>query len=143
MKSAPPYLRNTNAVLKAFGYWPSFHDAPVVAFRYDRKGHGAVELTLHGWEMTADVDARGFYKLIKRHLVRFAFKEITEPKLDEFDSENILFGLNFSSPEDFAAVGRFSVELDSAIGCELCGSFCAKSGEVLEVIPCDAEGRPE
>src|SRR5277367_978093 len=113
MKPAPPYLRNTDAVLNAFGYWPRFHDAPVVAYNYDRAGHGAVELTLHGWEMTSEVDSRGFFKLTKHHLVRFGFKLITNPNLPKFASGNILFGLDFSNAEDFAAAGRFSVELDS------------------------------
>ena len=141
MKSAPLYLQNTEAVLKAFGYWPSFHDAPVVAFSFDRTGGGTVELTLHGWEMTSDVDARGFYKLIKHHLVRFTFKEITDPHLDQFTCGNILFQLGFSSAEDFTSVGKFSVQLDSALGYEFCGAFCARCGEVLDVIPCDADGR--
>jgi hypothetical protein len=129
-------------VVKAFGYWPSFHDAPVVAFHYNRAGAGAVEFTLQGWEMTSAVDDRGFYKLIKHHLVRFAFQEIVDADLDEFTSSaNILFGLKFSNPEEFAAVGRFCVNLESAMGCDLSGSFSARSGGVLDVIPCDADGR--
>jgi hypothetical protein len=142
MTPAPPYLRNTGPVVKAFGYWPSFHDAPVVAFHYDRGGPGAVEFTLHGCEMTAEVDERGFFKLIKHHLVRFAFHGITDADLDRFTSGgNILFGLGFSSPEEFVAGGKFSVDLDSAMGGDLCGSFSARSGEVLGVMPCDGEGR--
>jgi hypothetical protein len=142
MTPTPPFLQNTGPVVKAFGYWPSFHDAPVVAFHYDRAGHGAIEFTLHGWEMTAEVDERGFFKLIKHHLVRFAFHGITDADLDRFTPMgNILFGLGFSSTEEFAVAGKFSVDLDSAMGGDLCGSFCAHSGEVLEIVPCDGGGR--
>ena len=142
MTPTPPYLQNTGPVAKAFGYWPRFHDAPVVAFHYDRGGQGAVEFTLHGWEMTKDVDEWGFFKLIKHHLVRFAFHGITDPDLDGFTSMgNILFGLGFSSAEEFAPTGKLSVNLDSAMGGDLCGSFSARSGEVLEIVPCDGEGR--
>lgn len=142
MTPTPTYLQNTGPVVKAFGYWPSFHDSPVVAFHLDRGGHGSVEFTLHGWEMTAEVDERGFFKLIKHHLVRFAFRGITDVDLDRFTSMgNILFGLRFSSAEEFAAARKFSVDLDLAMGGDLCGSFAADSGQVLEVVPCDGEGR--
>ncbi len=142
MTPAPSYLQNIEPVVTAFGYWPSFHDAPIVDFHYDRGGEGAVEFTLQGWEMTAEVDDRGFFKLIKHHLVRFAFHGITDAVLDRFTSMgNILFELRFSSAEEFAEAGRFSVNLDSAMGADLCGSFAARSGEVVATIPCDEEGR--
>jgi len=104
MTPAPSYLRNTEAVVKAFGYWPSFHDATVFGFHYVRGGNGAVEFTLHGWDMTPEVDERGYFKRIKHHLVRFAFREITDADLERFTSMgNILFKLGFSTPEEFEA----------------------------------------
>lgn len=142
MTTAPSYLRNITAVMEAFGYWPSFHDAPVIDFTYELDGAGAIGFTLHGWEMTAEVDTRGCYKLIKHHLVRFAFRDISDPDLERFTSMgNILFGLEFSAPEEYQAEGRFRVRLDSAMGGDLCGSFSARRGEVLAVIPCDKDGR--
>lgn len=128
--------------MNAFGYWPRFHDAPVVDFQHIREGQGSVELSVHGWEMTPEVDERGFFKLVKHHLVRFAFHGISDPDLDRFASMgNILYALGFSTTEEFAATGKFSVELELAIGGDLCGSFAARSGEVVEVSPCDGEGR--
>ncbi len=100
-----------------------------------------MDLILHGWETTPEVDERGYFKLSKHHLVRFAFHGISDADLDHFICGNILFQLGFSSPEEFAAAGRFSVDLDSAMGGDLCGSFSAAAGEVLEVTPCDREGR--
>jgi hypothetical protein len=142
MTPAPSYLRNTESVVRAFGYWPSFHDASVVAFRYDRGGQGAVEFTLHGWEMTPEVDERGSYKLTKHHLVRFAFQDISDADLDRFSAaSNILFGLGLSTAEEFQSAGKFSVDLNSAMGGDLCGSFCARTGEVLEVLSCDPDGQ--
>src|SRR5437016_1927358 len=113
MTLTPAYLGNTEAVVKAFGYWPSFHDAPVVSFQYSEGSPGTVELTLHGWEMTSELDAQGYYKLIKHHLVRFTFHEISDADLRQFVPENLLFGLSFSSPAEFEAAGRFTVSLDS------------------------------
>ena len=143
MTPAPSYLRNSETVVKAFGCWPRFHDAPVIALRYDRGGQGAVEFTLHGWMMTPEVDERGYFKLTKHHLVRFAFQRILDADLDRFTAvSNVLFGLRFSRAEDVQASGIFSVVLDSAMGGDRCGSFLARTGEVLEVLPCDPDGQP-
>lgn len=141
MSAAPLYLQNSEAVLRAFGYWPSFHDAPVMAFRYAAGSGSGVELVLHGSELTRDWTRGGRFEAIKHHLVRFAFHDIADEELTGFEPENVLFGLEFSSAEEFAATGKFKVTLDSAIGGDLSGSFSARAGEVVEVVPCDAEGR--
>lgn len=138
----PSYLRNGQAVVDAFGYWPSFHDAPVRDFRYESAGVGIIRFTLHGWEMAPEVDERGYFKLVKHHLVEFEFQEVSDPDLDQFTSmSNVLLGLWFSAPEEFETAGRFKVELDSAMGGDLCGSFSARSGEVVAVVPCDKNGK--
>jgi hypothetical protein len=130
------------AVVLAFGYWPTFHDAPVLGFHYAEEGAGMVEFTVHGWEMTRDVDERGYFKLIKNHLVDFAFQGITNVELERFTSVgNILFELGFSTPEEFKSTGEFRVSLESAMGGDLCGAFSARSGQVLKVTRCDAEGK--
>lgn len=142
MASAPSYLRNTEPVVAAFGSWPGFHDAPVLGCDYDRAGRGKVVLTVHAWVRNPEVDDRGFSKLTRHHLVRFAFHGIADADLGRFNSMgNILFGLGFSSAEQFAATGRFFVKLDSALGGDLGGSFFAEAGEVLEVVPCGADGQ--
>jgi Immunity protein 50 len=142
MSPAPSYLRNTEAVVKAFGYWPSFHDAPVFDFRYVADGSSVIGFILHTWEMTSEVDERGYFKSIKHHLIQFAFREISDADLERFTSMgNILFELGFSTAEEFEANGKFKVDLDSAIGGNLCGSFFARTGEVVEVAPCDKQGR--
>jgi hypothetical protein len=141
MSAAPLYLQNSEAVLKAFGYWPSFHDAPVMAFRYATGPDSTVELVLHASELTRDWNQQGRFTLIKHHLIRFAFHHITDVELAGFEPENVLFGLEFSSAAEFAATGKFKVLLDSAIGSDLSGSFSARAGEVVEVVPCDPEGQ--
>src|SRR5689334_2843630 len=140
MRPAPSYLRNYEAVMTAFGYWPSFHDAPVLAFRFSEEAGGEVELALHGWEMTGAVDDRGYFKLIKHHLVRFVFREISDAELHQFTADNILLELGLSSPEEFEVTRKFGVTLDSAMGSDLCGSFSASTGEILDVTPCDEKG---
>jgi hypothetical protein len=142
MNPVPSYLRNTEAVVKVFGYWPRYHDAGVFDFRYAAEDSGVIEVTLHAWEMTAEVDERGYFKLIKHHLVQFAFREISGADLERFTSlGNSLFEMGFSTPAEFEASGKFRVDLDSAMGGDLCGSFFARTGEVVGVAPCDAQGR--
>jgi hypothetical protein len=141
MKSPPPYLRNGNAVVDAFGYWPSFHDALVIGFGYEPDGGGLIRFTLYCWEMTAEVDERGYFGRTKHHRVEFVFLGVSEPDLEHFTSMgNVLDILEFSSSEEFEADGIFRVGLESAMGGDLCGSFRARNGEVLSVVACDEDG---
>ncbi|MDB6067867.1 MAG: hypothetical protein JWR26_4075 [Pedosphaera sp.] len=141
MIPAPTYLRNNEAVIKAFGYWPSFHDAPVLDFRYSKEAGGEAAFTLHGWKMTGVVDDRGYHEMSKHHLVRFSFRDISDEDLSSFIPENILFDLGFSGQEEFAAAGKFKVDLNSAMGSDVGGSFFARTGEVLDVALCDEKGK--
>ena len=142
MNQAPLYLENSASLVMAFGYWPWFHDANVKLFAYSEKEDGEIRLTMHGWEMSGEIDEYGHIRLSKHHLVRFVFLGITDPDLSQFIPQNILFHLGFSSPEQFADEGRFKVDLDSALGGDLCGSFYARSGSVIEVTACDPKGNP-
>ncbi len=139
MIEVPRYIRNHEAAVSAFGYWPSFHDAPVLAFEHTAD---SISLSVHAWEMTSQVDSQGYFVLQKHHIVRFAFRGITQPDLSQFICPNILFELLFSPCSEFEACGRFTVDLDSAMGSDLCGSFSATFGEVTSVLPCDEHGQP-
>jgi hypothetical protein len=136
MISTPTYLTNHQAVVDAFGYWPSFHDASVLEFEVGQLAADRIDLTLHVWEMTRELEEKGHFKLIKHHRVHFAFHGVFDEDLEQFVPENILDALIFSPASDFENTGSFRVFLDSAIGCEMCGAFSATAGEVLEVIPC-------
>lgn len=134
------YLTNHGAVLAAFGRWPGFHDAPIHDFQLSDLGEGEVHLLVHAFEITSAVDERGFLILRRHHWVRFAFQGISDVRLDRFIEGNILFHLGFSSDEEFRVTGRFRVDLDSAMGGDVGGSFVAERGQVLEVVPCDSKG---
>jgi len=135
MRSVPTYLRNYLAVIDAFGYWPDFHDSPVLSFRADAE---SIILEVEAWEMTDEVDAQGHFKLTKRHAVGFEFQDIVSTDLDQFIPENILFELGLSSEEERQEQGFFTVVLDSAIGSDLCGQFRARSGLVSFVRPSES-----
>lgn len=127
MREAPNYISGFESVVAAFGYWPSFHDSPVLKFSRTTE---FVELQVEAWEMTSEVDSRGYFVLIKRHEIGFRFAGISSAELDDFTPDNILFELGFSPIAHFQSTGQFHVNLDSAMGGDLCGRFAATSGAV-------------
>ena len=137
MHCEPNHLQNSQAVVDAFGYWPSFHDAPFfdVALNADE-----LYFTVHGFLMTDEIDERGYYRLIKHHLVRFRFCGVRDLRLkfyEECDSD-ILAELVFAPS---SADEIFQVSFSFHCGGED-GSFFARSGEILSVLPCQGDGTP-
>ena len=138
MVEAPKHVRGVDLVLNAFGYWPSFHDARIEGVRLDSSGGGAVMFTIRAFEMTSETDARGYFGLSKQHDVRFRFDDVAEVSIPEHDD-------TLSSLEIVSALGsdgRFLVVVESAIGSQnegYGGSFRARSGVVLDVIPSASE----
>jgi hypothetical protein len=74
-----------------FGYWPSFHDAEVIRLHLNRSD--ASSLALHTWEMTKEVDEKGFYVLTKHVIVEFVMNEVVALSLSGFNHQNVVFGL--------------------------------------------------
>ncbi len=85
--------------------------------------------------MTDRVDARGYFVLEKHALVSFRFDGIFDVEMATFDSGNILFGIEFFPSSDGSS---FRVVLDSVM--DKSGSFSARKGEVVSVIPCTSDG---
>ena len=95
-----------------------------------------VDLVLHTFEMTPEVDPKGYYVLHKHVLVTFRFAGVHDASLRQFDSGNILFGLEIARADD---EGSFRVELDSVM--DMSGDFSATSGEIVSVVPCTSDGK--
>jgi hypothetical protein len=137
MVETPKHVRGVDLVLNAFGYWPSFHDARIEGVRLDT-GPGGVTFKLRAFEMTSETDARGYFRLTKHHDVRFRFEDLADVSISERD--DTLFRLDIAN--ELGSDGRFLVVLDSATGSEsegYGGSFRARSGVVLDVIPTAGE----
>ena len=138
MVDTPKHVRGVDLVLNAFGYWPSFHDARIEGVRLDKSGAGAVMFKLRAFEMTSETDARGYFRLTKHHDVRFRFEDVADVSIPERD--DTLFRLEIAN--ELGSDGRFLVVLESATGSEnegYGGSFRARSGVVLDVIPTAGE----
>jgi hypothetical protein len=74
-----------------FGYWPSFHDAEIVGLHLNRKGSSS--LRVHTWEMTKEIDEKGYYVLAKHVVVEFIFEAVSGLSLNGFNHQNVIFGL--------------------------------------------------
>jgi hypothetical protein len=138
-------VRNSEAIEKIFGYWPSFHDAEVLHVRLDRgdppnpEGEArrpTLETDIHVFEMTDQVTEEGFYVLHKHTLVTFAFQGVDELQLNGFNNQNALFGLR---PEDISdrqlELLKWSVGLDSSFGLE--ANFMCEEIKVVRAVPFD------
>src|SRR5689334_12879841 len=88
-------VSNAHALTQIFGYWPSFHDAEVLTMCLDRAGDDgpSLEARVHVFEMTDQVDDRGFYVLRKHTLVTLRFADILLRNLRWFNHQNSLSGL--------------------------------------------------
>lgn len=112
-----------------FGYWPSFHDAEVISLHLNRIGLSS--LALHTWEMTKEVDDKGYYVLAKHVVVEFAMKEVVGLSLNGFSHQNVIFGLAIERTEN-----GYRLALDDCYG--IAGDLEAK-GISIRLIP----GKPK
>ncbi|SFQ64935.1 Imm50 family immunity protein [Hymenobacter arizonensis] len=107
---------NSEEVIQHFGYWPDFHDAEITkaTFETHPTGRYSVTFVIAAFEMTSEVDERGYYKLIKHCDVEFQFIGIEEIDFKFFSFQNVLFGL------EFEAVGNnIKCLFDSSVGLEV------------------------
>ena len=130
----PTYIHNHEAVLSAYGYWPAFHDAPLLALEYSPAPASRIDLVVHTYELTPELDAEGFFGSTKHHVVHFRFADIDDLELCNFDIPNELIEMLFSQRTD-ADSQRFRVELVSVLGGDCVARFSAGSGEVVTVTP--------
>jgi hypothetical protein len=80
-----------------FGYWPDFHDAEVISLYLNRAGESS--LVIHTWEVTSEIDRRGYYVSARHVVVEFLFEDILDLKLEGFNQQNVIFGLELQKSE--------------------------------------------
>lgn len=109
-----------SATLEAvFGGWPSFHDAEVLRIHLDRFGPGGptLDVVIHVFEMTNEVDAKGFYVLKNHTEVTLRFVGISGLKLEGFNHQNVLWDLEVLQIAAPASDGqRLQVSMPSSYG---------------------------
>jgi hypothetical protein len=139
-----PLIQGSNKLTGIFGCWPSFHDAEIHELHFwrgdvdpDRESYVFPVLTVkfHVWELTNEVDERGY--LICRHhtLTTLRFHDVDEFKMEGFNHQNAIFGLSIDQQE-YSPVQSpsFAVRFQPAFG--ISASFRCFRVEVVDAIPC-------
>jgi len=141
-----PNFPGVEQVTDIFGCWPSFHDAEIKWLRLDTRdtegGSGPVlEFAVHCFEMTDQVAPSGFFVLRKHTLVHFRFREFADLRLEEFNQQNAIFGLDIADESDPTWERHFfRVSINPSYG--LGGGFHTFCPEIVSAIPCDEKGEP-
>jgi hypothetical protein len=141
-------IANHQAVIEAFGQWPSFHDGEVLRVLLDRtRRHpngsyiASIELVVRGWVMTSEVTESGCFKLEHDSVVHFLFEQVEDVVLEDLNHQNVLSSLNLKIVSDHEfGVPLLSVELGQCFG--LCGSFKSRRASVVSVVPYACETGP-
>lgn len=142
----PTYINNHEAVVSIYGRWPMFHDGEIMSLLMDRTrilfgdvANATVEIVIHCFEMAEALEENECPRSVSHNLVHFAFDQVEEVVLNQFNHQNALMGLLFHKLADDSNP-RFKVTVDSAFG--LAGSFVARGGRVVSVKPCTKQGVP-
>jgi hypothetical protein len=124
-------IENTELIESIFGGWPSFHDAEIhsISITRDCDSGPQMDVTIHHWEMTSDVDARGYFVLRHHTLSTLRFSGVSDLQLADFNHQNVLFDLEIS---ESGSDSRFSVSMPTSFGCEAsfkCRQICVLSAK--------------
>jgi len=84
-------------LLAWFGRVPRFHDAELLEITLASKGESV--LRIHTWEMTNQVDDRGYFVLDKHVVVTITLHSVTEISLSDFDLPGIIGSLEVTSQD--------------------------------------------
>ncbi len=121
-------IENHQAVLQRFGRWPSFHDSEIHSILMDRDGPDGpyLEMRVHVFTWTGDLDQDGRYVLDKEAMITIRFSGVESEEIVGFNEQNAIFNLHMRAEED-----RIGVAIYSSYGCA--GSFTCKRVAVRSV----------
>ena len=89
----PAGVVNSEALLSAFGFWPSFHDAEVHSAILDR-GNAleppSITLVVYAFSCDREVDENGFFRITTSVLVTLKCSDVRESELVDLGQQNVL-----------------------------------------------------
>ncbi len=140
-------ISGSEKLIEVFGRWPSFHDAEVLRLQFDcapvNKDCGpTVECTIHVWEMTSEVDEKGYFVLKNHVLVTFRFIEVSESEFNGFNQQNVLSTLSIEdiSNQQVERI-KYEVQFPSLYG--LSGFLKCLDIQITQVVECNSEGNTQ
>jgi len=126
----------SEVVTNWFGYWPSLHDAEVLSVDFNRdieqSGPG-LYLKVHAFEMTREVNEKGYFKCIKHCIIQFRFETVDDVSLRHFGHQNVIDGISLSFVPAIDGSRRIAVEVESLSEMEL--SFSCRKAVVADLTP--------
>jgi len=87
-----------SAVTAWFGRVPRFHDCEIVSIDLRRDPEPTI-VRLHAFEMSSEIDERGYFKLVKHALVTFQLRGIIEQDFAYWNHQNALNELTIEDGE--------------------------------------------
>jgi Immunity protein 50 len=127
----PVYIRGHEKVVDTYGYWPSFHDSPVLSLEHDEAGSTA-DLVVEVFEA-----GRAEGSLVNRHSIVLRLFGVTTVNFRQFRLPNTILEMTFDPVSAMKGRGRFNVGLVSVTGGDCTAGFVAESGEVVSITACD------
>ena len=118
-----------------FGFWPSFHDAEIVSLVLNRTGVSLLQI--HTWHLTNELDEKGYFKCVKDVVVEFKMENIQLLKLEDFNFQNVIFGLELEKRGD-----DFRLTLDPCFGLSGVLEMKSVSISLSAAPPSDRRGPP-
>ena len=107
----------------------------------ERLVYPVLTIKFHVWELTNEVDQKGFLVLRHHTLATLSFHDMNELKMEAFNHQNAIFELLIDAEtrsEDQRPI--LNVQLLPAFG--VTASFRCSRIEVIDVIPCSDDGIP-
>ena len=135
MATTTKAIENAELVESVFGCWPSFHDAEIhsIAITWDCDSGPQMDVTIHHWKMTSEVDSKGYYVLKDHTLTTLRFFNISELQLAGFNQQNVLCDIEITEIAEAPSKSSFSVSMPSSFGCE--ASFKCGRIRVMSAAP--------
>ena len=126
-----PDIPGAADVVAWFGYWPDFHDSEVLSIKLDRSIES--EVSIYAFEMTPEIDNRGYYVLAKHAIVTFLLQGfprdrfgITNTRIEFFNSQNVLGSASVLKRED-----HYELILEACFGAD-CRILCERISVKVE-----------
>ena len=91
-----------------------------------------MDVTIHHWTMTKEVDAKGYFILKNHTLTTLRFSGISDLQMAGFNHQNVLLDLGISEL-DPGSGARFGIAMPTSYGCE--ASFKCMEVRVLSAEP--------
>jgi hypothetical protein len=91
-------LPGSPALIEWFARRPSFHDAEILNISLNRTGTSCIRL--HTWDLTAEVDAKGYDVLRNHVVVSFFLDDVADLELAGFSHQNVISGLTFKRSQE-------------------------------------------